>query len=134
MKTLLLDRTAWDLVIDAAGNVAVAKNPYAAAQDIAAACRTFLGEVYYDTTLGVPYWQSILGQWPPIQLIQSDLEAQALTVPTVSVARCQITSLVDRAVTGTIYFETDDGSTGSVDISTVIPATTTVIPDRAPGS
>lgn len=35
MKTLLLDQKSWDLTLDAAGNIAVAAEPYAIAQDVA---------------------------------------------------------------------------------------------------
>ncbi len=50
-----LDTVAWDLTVDTTGNIAVASNPYSMAQDAASAIRTFQGEVYYDTTLGIPF-------------------------------------------------------------------------------
>ena len=53
--TLLLDLTNWDLVLDVNGNIAIARPPYALAQDAASAVKTFQGECYYDTTLGIPY-------------------------------------------------------------------------------
>ena len=37
MNTLYLDPQSWDLVLDAAGNIAMAKGPYAKAQDVASA-------------------------------------------------------------------------------------------------
>ena len=46
MNTLYLDPQSWDLVLDAAGNIAMAKDPYAKAQDVASACRLFSGELY----------------------------------------------------------------------------------------
>jgi hypothetical protein len=60
VKTLLLDRSLWDLTLDINGNIAMASEPYAIAQDVASACRTFLGECYYDTSQGVPYFQGML--------------------------------------------------------------------------
>ena len=73
MRTLLLDRTAWDLVLDANGNIACATEPYQIAQDVASAIRTFRGECFYDTTLGLPYWSNILGQLPPASFVQSGI-------------------------------------------------------------
>ena len=60
MKSLLLDRGAWDLVLDAEGNIAVCEEPYSIAQDVACACRTFKGELIYDVNDGVPYFSEIL--------------------------------------------------------------------------
>ena len=56
MKTLLLDQTTWDLTLDANNNIALAAEPYAFAQDAASAIRLFQGELWYDTTRGVPYF------------------------------------------------------------------------------
>ena len=52
-QTLLLDPLKWDLVVDAAGNIAVASPPYALAQDAASSIKLFSGECYYDTSIGV---------------------------------------------------------------------------------
>ena len=54
MNTLYLDPQSWDLVLDTAGNIALAKDPYAKAQDVASACRLFAGELYDDTEKGIP--------------------------------------------------------------------------------
>lgn len=81
--TLLLDQNANDLVLDASGNIALASAPYSVAQDVATQLKTFLGECWYDTTQGLPYWQSLLGESPPASLIASNLEEQAALVPDV---------------------------------------------------
>lgn len=111
MKTLLLDRTAWDLVLDAAGNIALADEPYAIAQDVASAVRTFIGECWYDTELGLPYWQQILGQWPPIALVKAKLVEAALTVPGVVSAECVIVNFSQRKLTGQIQVVDENGIT-----------------------
>lgn len=116
MKTLLLDVGTWDLCLDAAGNIAVASEPYAVAQDVASALRLFLGELWYDQTKGVPYFQEILGASPPISLFQEFMISAAMTVPTVASAQCEITKIEDRTVTGQVTFTTDDGTTGTVSI------------------
>lgn len=102
MKTLLLDISVWDLVLDAAGNIAVADNPYSMAQDAASAVRTFKGEVYYDTLLGMPWLQSILGRFPNAQVIKANAVAQALTVPGVVSAKAFLTNDGGRRLGGQI--------------------------------
>jgi hypothetical protein len=116
MNTLLLDTVLWDLVTDASGNIAMATDPYSTAQDVASACRTFLNEVYYDTTLGVPYFQQILGELPPLPVIKAQLINAANTVPGVSNAVCYLTGYANgtRALTGVIQFTDTNGVTQSV--------------------
>lgn len=102
MQTLLLDTVAWDLVLDVFGNIAVASDPYSQAQDAASAIRLFQGELYYDTTQGVPYWASILGQSPPVALMKAKFVDAALTVPGVVRAQCFISGVTKRKVTGQV--------------------------------
>lgn len=109
MNTLLLDRTAWDCVLDAPGNWAMASNPYAIAQDVASAVKLFLGECYYDTTKGIPYFQQILGQFPPLALVRARIEAAALTVPQVVQARCVITAFEGRVISGQVLVIDQNG-------------------------
>ena len=73
-NTLLLDQSAWDLVIDSAGNIAMATPPYALAQDVASAVRLFLGELWYNTPKGIPYFEDVLGQLPPATLLTGYME------------------------------------------------------------
>jgi hypothetical protein len=107
-STLLLDQTTWDLCLDAYGNIAVAAEPYAIAQDVASAVRTFRGEAWYDTSVGVPYWQDILGKRPPLPLIKKDIVTEARRVQGVQAAQCFITSMKDRVVTGQVQVSTAD--------------------------
>ncbi|ENN86083.1 hypothetical protein RHSP_32120 [Rhizobium freirei PRF 81] len=109
MQTLLLDVVTWDLAVDTAGNIAVAGNPYSQAQDAASAIRTFEGEVYFDTTLGIPYFTEILGYSPPISLMKARFNAAALTVPGVTKSQSFITSWKDRVVSGQVQIMNDDG-------------------------
>ncbi len=102
MRTLLLDTAEWDLTLDASRNIAVASNPYALAQDAASAIRTYLGEVYYDTTLGIPYRTQIFGKTPQLSLLKAFLIQAAKTVPEVTGAQAFITELQDRVVRGQV--------------------------------
>jgi hypothetical protein len=107
--TLLLDQTTWDLVLDANGNIAVASAPYQLAQDAASACKTFLGECWYDTTVGVPYW-SILGLTPPLPLIKHYLVEEAMTVPGVVAAQVFLTAVgTNRILSGQVQVTSIDG-------------------------
>jgi hypothetical protein len=101
-ETILLDTVTWDLVLDANGNIAHAKEPYSLAQDAASAIKTFAGECYWDTTVGVPYMTQILAQSNPLALIKQLFEDAALTVPGVGAATCFIESVNDRGISGQI--------------------------------
>ena len=114
MNTLLLDNSAWDLVLDSNGNIALAAPPYAVAQDVASAIRTFQGELWYDTTQGVPYWQQFLGQNPTNSQMIAAFNAAALTVPGVATANTVITSVSGRQVSGQVQFTTTDGTSTTV--------------------
>ena len=116
MDTLLLDLTTWDLVVDSFGNIALASEPYSQAQDVASACKTFLGECWYDNTVGIPYWQNILGQLPPLGILEQYLINAALTVPGVTSAQCTIQTFTDRAISGQVTFTNTGGVTQSVSI------------------
>jgi hypothetical protein len=118
MNTLLLDVGLWDLTLDANGNIAVAAEPYALAQDVASACRTVLGEVYYDTTLGVDYFGELFGKTPPVTIFQEQFVAAALTVPDVVSATCSIESYSaeTREAVGQVLFTDSSHQTGTVSI------------------
>jgi len=113
MQTLLLDTESWDLVTDVFGNIAVASDPYSQAQDAASAIRTFQGEVYYNTSLGIPYFANILGLRPPISYMKSKFVAAALTVPGITGAVCYITSFVNRFVRGQVQITNAAGQTSA---------------------
>src|SRR4051794_34940942 len=107
--TLLLDAMKWDLCLDVSGNIAVATEPYARAQDAASSIRTFAGEVYYDTARGMPYWAQILGQSPPASLLKAKVEQNALLVPGVVQARAYLTGYANRRVTGQVQIRDTAG-------------------------
>lgn len=126
MNTLLLDRSAWDLLLDAAGNIALATEPYSLAQDAASAIKTYIGECYWDTTIGVPYLQQIFGKNPSISQIKGLFVAAAKTVPDVSFAQVFIISAGNRSISGQV--QVTSASTGQVSA-----AVFTVINPQGPG-
>jgi hypothetical protein len=99
---MLLDDT-WDLTVDAAGNMALApmSPPDNLAQDAASAVRTWLGEEYWNTQIGIP-WQTILGSVPNLPLLKQQLVNAALTVPGVATAIVFLSSFDNRAISGQI--------------------------------
>lgn len=120
--TLLLDTLAWDLVLDAEGNIAVASEPYALAQDAASAIKVFRGEAYWDTAIGVPYLTQILGRQPSITLMKALFVAEAETVPGVAQAKCFLTSLSNRTVAGQIQVTSEaTGQVAAADFAVINP-------------
>jgi hypothetical protein len=123
MRTLLLDTEAWDLVLDASGNIAVADEPYALAQDAASAIRTFRGECYWDTTIGLPYLTQVLGKSPSPSLVKALIVAEARTVPGVEFAVCYLTGLTGRVLSGQVQVSSQaiGGAPVAADFSVVNP-------------
>lgn len=113
MKTMLLDVVAWDLVLDVNNNIAIATDPYSQAQDAASAERTFLGKCYYNTTLGIPYFQSFLGRAPNVALMKSKYNAQALLVPGIVAAKTFFTSFAGRRASGQVQITNSLGQTAA---------------------
>lgn len=114
MRTLLLDRGPWDLCIDAAGNIAMASEPYSLIQDVASAARLFTGELWYGGDRGVPYFTDALGRFQPTQLVKAKIVEAALSVPGVATARVFLTNLGNRTVGGQIQITTDAGEAATV--------------------
>jgi hypothetical protein len=122
-STLLLNASTWDLVLDAFGNIAVATEPYALAQDAASAIKTFLGECWWDTTVGVPWLQQVLGQGFSLPVLKQLLTAAAKTVPDVTAATVFISSYspVTRIVTGQVQITSSTGQTAAANFSSPPP-------------
>lgn len=112
MNTLLLNRDNWDLCLDTAGNIALATDPYSQVQDVASSIRLFRGELWYDTAQGIPYFEQILGQAPPIEFMRDQFERRALTVPGVVSATAYLTfDAQARVIGGQVQFRTSNGVT-----------------------
>lgn len=115
-NTLLLDNTVWDLVLDSSGNIAMATPAYSVAQDVASAIRLFINELWYDPGKGIPYFETILGDLPPLGLLAGQLENAALTVPGVVQANAIITeySPTSRKIGGQVQFIDEVGQANGV--------------------
>lgn len=120
MNTLFLDPASWDLTLDVNGNIALAQEPYSLAQDAASAVRTFRGECYYDTNLGVPY-DTILGKFPQLQYIKAQLQAAAAAVPDVKSATVVVTGFTGRSLSGQVQVTSATTGLTSVALFQVAP-------------
>lgn len=124
MASTLLLNANWDLTLDANGNIAVAAEPYALAQDAASAIQTYLGEVGWDTTMGVPYQTQIFGQAPPMSLLKQLLINAALSVsPDIDSAQVFFSSFnpTTRQLAGQVQLTSVTGQTVVANFSTAIP-------------
>ena len=122
MKTLLLGTDDWDLLLDSSGNIAVASEPYSLAQDAASAIKTFSGECYWNTTIGVPYLTQIFGRNPSVATLKSLFSDAAMTVPDVASAVVFITAISGRAVSGQVQVKSaTTGQVSGADFSVINP-------------
>ncbi len=120
--TWLLNPETGDSCLDSSGDIATISGAAAVAQDVATQLSTFLGECWYDSTQGVPYWQQILGKLPPASLVASLLEAQALQVPDVAAAVATINSInAKRGAVGQMLITDTDGNTSVIGFGNTYP-------------
>lgn len=107
--------TFWDLELVSSNgglSLAVIDGNAALAQNAATALDTFLGEVWYDTTLGLPYLQQILGLGRvPLAFIKARVLATVQAVSGVASAACYLTGPVNRTVGGQVQLR---GSAGAL--------------------
>ena len=101
MKSLYLN-DKWDLTVDSSGNIAVASDPYALAQNAASAIRCFKKDCYYDQDIGIPYYENIIGERPSLEYLKAQFVAASLTVEGVITAKCFITDFDDRNIHGQV--------------------------------
>lgn len=114
MDTLYLNDD-WDLTADSQGNIALANAPYAVAQDVASECKLWLGEARFDSTKGIPYDTSILGELPPPAKLIAWYKQAAEGVPEVADATV-VLQYADRHLTGQIQCTLTDGESFALNI------------------
>lgn len=116
MNTLLLNPTTWDLLLDSNNNIAMAANPYSISQDVASAIKVFIGELYYDNTKGLPYFDQILGQSQAnaVAVVAAQTEQAALTVPEVVRAKCTQLYYNNRVLSGVVEIVDTTGATRNI--------------------
>lgn len=126
MDTLALDTAAWDLSCDAYGNWRTVGDAtpqtdltgpgMRLAQDVATQCLSWRGEVYYDTTQGVPY-DTILGAAPNMTVVNDAFNREALKTAGCVQAVANFTfSSKTRGVTGVLAVTDFAGNAGQVTV------------------
>lgn len=106
--------------MDSSGNLAIRTGGQAIAQDVAAAVRCFRGEAWYDATLGVPYFQNILGFRVSLQFVKQALVSAASVVPGIASITCFLTGPVNRVVGGQIQITSQTGQVVAVETGSVL--------------
>lgn len=109
------------MVLDANGNIAAASPPYSLAQDAASAIKTFLGECFWDTSVGVPYLTQVFGKNLPLTLLKQLLVDAAVTVPGVASAQVFFTSFTSRNVSGQVQVVSSTGQTSAAQFASLNP-------------
>lgn len=123
MRTLLLDAN-WDLSVDKLGNLPLATDGYAVAQDVASACRAFQSELWYNSLFGMPYFDQILGRRPSLQFLKAQFIAVGSTVPGVSRIVCFLTGPgKPRQLGGQLQITDVDGNLSVVGTENVLGTT-----------
>lgn len=111
MKTLSLSND-WDLELDSTGSLVVLSDNTALLQDVCSAVQTWLGEIIYDMSQGLPYDADILRSDVDISFYASEAEEAAMSVPGVAAATCHLTNPTPkRQLSGIILVTFDDGET-----------------------
>jgi hypothetical protein len=111
MKSLLLSRREWDLCLDAAGNIAVCQPPWAVAQNVATAIKTFRKDCWYDQQKGLPYLEQIFGKYPPQSRLRWLIWQCALTQTGVLAASVKRLNLTGRRLTGQVMVTDQQANT-----------------------
>lgn len=112
--TMKLDES-WDLALDGDGNLAIATDSEAVAQDVASACMVFSRECWFDSTLGIPWKESVLGNQFTPGFIAQKMQTEAKKLPVVDQAVASVFfNKGTRRVTGTIRVTDITGSSTQV--------------------
>lgn len=122
-STILLDVGTWDLTLDVRGNIALSEEPDALAQDAASAIRTFQGECFWDTSVGLPYMTQVLAKRPSLALLKQLIVDQAETVPGIASAKCFVTAVDSRSVQGQVQVTSGSGEVAAANFSVINPQT-----------
>jgi len=110
MDSLYIGPEDNDLAIDQNGNLRIATDGYALALAAACAIRTFQSEVYYDSTQGLPYFQTILGKNPPLEFVRARLADAALNAdPNIVASQVYFSSLTNRDLSGQVQVTNSTG-------------------------
>lgn len=106
---------SWDLTLDGDGNLAIATNSEAVAQDVASACMVFSGECWFNNTLGIPWKESVLGHQFTPGFISQKMQSEAKKLP-----------IVDQALASVFFDKSSRRTTGTIRVTDITGASTRV--------
>jgi hypothetical protein len=117
-RTLLLDIKKWDLTLTSSGDIAIAADDYATAQDVSNAIRLFRNDAYLAWDEGVPHFALDLGLHPSLAAVRSQYRRAALGVENVREAFVEIDGIDEEAriMTGAVSLTTDTGARARIEI------------------
>lgn len=122
-STLLLNASTWDLSLDNNGNIAVAAEPYSLAQDAASAILTYLGECWWDTSIGVPYITQVFNNSNlSLSLLRQLLIDAALSASSdIASAQVFFTGFSNRSLSGQVQIISTTGNLSAAVFSLTNP-------------
>lgn len=119
-RTLELDEK-WDLMLTAGGDIALANDAFATAQNVANEARLFLNDAYFTQDQGAPYYNISLGQRTNSATVAAYWRKAASNVDDVRGITELIVNPVEiesRNLTGDIRFSTvEDNKNVSISLS-----------------
>lgn len=114
--TIALDDD-WDLTLDGQGFVAINTGAQAVAQDAASASMTFLNEVYYDSTLGIPYDTKVFGRPASLTYLSAKMKTEVKKLAVVDDAECTLSlNRATRKVSGNMLITYNETETVQVSL------------------
>ena len=112
-RTLNLDRRTWDLTTNGVGQIEVASEDYATAQNVANETRRFTNDTYFQQDKGVPHFLIELGRRVSnMSVLYSYLRRAALRVDDVNeIQTINVTGFdpATRVLSGEVTFTTKEG-------------------------
>lgn len=111
-STMILDVRDWDILLDSAGNWAVADPPYAPFQDAASSAKVIKGEAYITPSRGVAY-PDFFKNNTPSTIWKSAIEKEMLRTPGVVDASVIFSGLKKGMLIGEATLTLEDGTTSS---------------------
>lgn len=101
-----------DLYLDGDGNLVISFDIQAVLEGCAQAAQTILGEMVYDTSQGIPYFETVWAGVPNIQQYEAALRSAFLNVPNVVEVVSLVTNQVNHTINYSAVIRTTFGSTG----------------------
>lgn len=101
-----------DIYLDSKGNISISYDQQATLEACAQAAQTVLGEIIFDTTQGIPFFQTIWNGVPNVSQYTAALRVAFLNVPNVVEVVSLITTQINNDFQYTAIIRTAFGTGG----------------------